>query len=117
MTEADPPEEKREIPTAPTLQVYSESEIEEILQQHKLWLESKGEEGTKAVLDKVVLENAYLQGADLRGAELRMVILEGSELQWANLFKVDLEQAVQRPRVFLDTLEGPYGPERSVRDD
>ena len=23
----------------------------------------------------------------------------------------------QRPRVFLDTLEGPYGPERSVRDD
>ena len=24
---------------------------------------------------------------------------------------------VQRPRVFLDTLEGPYGPERSVRDD
>ena len=24
---------------------------------------------------------------------------------------------LQRPRVFLDTLEGPYGPERSVRDD
>ena len=23
----------------------------------------------------------------------------------------------KRPRVFLDTLEGPYGPERSVRDD
>ena len=26
-------------------------------------------------------------------------------------------EAIQRPRVFLDTLEGPHGPERSVRDD
>ena len=45
-------------------------QLQAVLEKHKPWLESGGEEG----------QRANLQGADLRGADLR-----GADLQGANL--------------------------------
>ena len=72
------------------------------------------------------------QTSDRRTGHRCAAILMQRELTWfdplllagvpyqpkqAGVNSLDVEEAFQRPRVFLDTLEGPYGPERSVRDD
>ena len=50
----------------------------EVLEQHKIWLDSHGKEGKKAIFKKsgfnlknVDLRKADLSGADLRNADLR----------------------------------------------
>ena len=50
---------------------------------------------------------------DERGdASVSSLIADRTEFWWS-----ERKPEFQRPRVFLDTLEGPHGPERSVRDD
>ena len=87
--------------------------IEEILQLHRQWLDSDGEQGERADLsdwdakaarlNNACLRRALLRGADLRGCQLRhadlsdadleQALLEGADLTAANLSGARLEQA------------------------
>src|SRR6266852_4212651 len=60
-------------------------ELAEILDQHKIWVESGGESGIKADLCGVNLAKADLTGVNLQGAHLHRMNLEGADLSMANL--------------------------------
>src|SRR5258707_11183385 len=64
-----------------------------ILDQHRIWVESGGEAGTKADLCGANLENADLTGANLQGAFLQRSSLLGADLSMANLRHASLVQA------------------------
>ena len=64
------------------------SELQEILDQHRLWLETNGVQGKLANLEGADLRGADLRGADLRGADLRF-----ANLTRANLYRADLRFA------------------------
>jgi uncharacterized protein YjbI with pentapeptide repeats len=68
-------------------------ELAAILDQHRLWVETGGEEGTKADLSGADLENADLTGANLQGAILQRANLRGADLSMANLRHASLVQA------------------------
>ena len=57
-----------------------QTELNEILESHKLWLETNGKSG----------ERANLAGVDLRRANLRYVDLKHVNLSYSNLEAVDL---------------------------
>lgn len=61
---------------------YTEDELKIVLEQHKLWLESDGEEGQKAVLNDADLSEADLNDADLRWADLSNTNLNDANLRW-----------------------------------
>ena len=75
--------------------------LNEILENHKLWLNNKG--GECAYLRNADLRNvnlygvnlryADLYGVDLRCADLRNANLYGADLEYANLYGADLEYA------------------------
>ena len=70
----------------------------EILEAHRLWLESDGEKGTPANLSEADLSEANLNAANLRGADLseadlRGADLRGADLSEANLWRSDLRKA------------------------
>ena len=56
-------------------------ELQEILAQHKRWVESEGKEGTKARLRGANLQEADLREANLQEARLRGANLQGAELR------------------------------------
>src|SRR6266849_980046 len=60
-------------------------ELAEILDQHKIWVESGGESGIKADLCGVNLAKADLTGVNLQGAHLHRMNLAGADLTMANL--------------------------------
>lgn len=79
--------------------VITRADLDQILQDHKLWLESDGKKGKKADLARAYLRKAKLNGAilwwakltgasisdaDLSGAELSEANLSGAELNWAD---------------------------------
>ena len=75
-----------------------QTELKDILEQHKLWLETNGMQGILAYLYGANLKDANLTGAnltgaDLRRADLRDANLEGANLQGANLYGVKLTGA------------------------
>jgi|GEM_PF-2159254 len=59
------------------------NELEHILEQHKLWVESSGNKGKRA----------KLSGVDLTGIDLCIAELTGADLSAANLCKIDLTGA------------------------
>ena len=63
-------------------------ELEEILEGHRRWVESHGEEGTRADLS-----SCNLEGIDLTGANLQEALLRKANLRWADLFLADLRGA------------------------
>ena len=65
--------------------------IKEVLEKHKLWLESG--EGGRANLEGAKLEGVNLWGANLRGANLWGANLEGANLEGANLWGANLRGA------------------------
>src|SRR5581483_5706112 len=65
-------------------------ELAAILDQHKIWVESGGESGSKADLCGVDLSMANLRGASLVQADLRDANLLGTELRGANLMGASL---------------------------
>jgi len=72
------------------------SELNQILDQHQLWLAAKG--GSRANLEGANLYNAdltgaYLQGANLWGADLTDANLNGSNLEGAKLSGANLSFA------------------------
>src|SRR5213080_3382678 len=60
-------------------------DLAEILDQHKIWVESGGEFGVKADLCGVNLAKADLTGVNLQGAHLHRMNLAGADLSMANL--------------------------------
>ena len=60
-------------------------ELAEILDQHKIWVESGGESGVKADLCGINLAKADLTGVNLQGASLIRMNLAGADLSMANL--------------------------------
>ena len=73
-------------------------ELNKILEQHKLWIKSNGNEGNRANLRGADLcgadlREANLRGADLYGADLREANLRGADLYRANLCGADLRGA------------------------
>jgi uncharacterized protein YjbI with pentapeptide repeats len=71
-------------------------ELAEILDQHRIWVESGGETGAKADLSGVNLSKADLTGVNLQGASLQRVNLAGADLSMANLRGASLVQAEMR---------------------
>ena len=77
-------------------------ELRKILDEHKVYVESFGESGSKANLRGANLIGANLIGADLRGANLRGADLRGANLRGANLIGADLIVANLRGADLID---------------
>ncbi|EAZ9244525.1 pentapeptide repeat-containing protein [Salmonella enterica] len=69
------------------------AELSKVLEQHKVWITSLDQEGSRADLCDADLRGADLRGADLRGANLRDANLCGANLRDANLCDADLRGA------------------------
>lgn len=78
-------------------------DLAEILDQHKIWVESSGESGNKADLCGVNLAKADLTGVNLEGAFLQRANLSGADLSMANLRGASLVQANLRNSNLLGT--------------
>jgi len=68
-------------------------ELAEVLDQHKIWVESGGDTGAKAELSGANLQGADLTGVNLQGACLERANLRGADLSMANLRGVSLMHA------------------------
>jgi len=68
-------------------------DLAEILDQHKLWVESGGEQGRRADLSGANLGEADLTGVNLQGARLHKTNFERADLSMANLRGAMLVQA------------------------
>ncbi|XJY63338.1 pentapeptide repeat-containing protein [Salmonella enterica subsp. enterica serovar Agona] len=74
------------------------ADLSKILEEHKVWITSMRESGSRADLRGAELFDANLCGADLRGADLRGANLcgadlRGADLRGANLCGADLRGA------------------------
>ena len=70
-----------------------QSELDTILKDHRLWVESDGKQGKQANLRDANLVGANLQGANLGGADLRYANLVDANLVDANLWNANLQGA------------------------
>ncbi|ENR4219040.1 pentapeptide repeat-containing protein [Salmonella enterica] len=66
------------------------ADLSKILEEHKVWITSMRESGSRADLRGADLRDADLFGADLRGANLRDADLFGADLRGADLRDADL---------------------------
>ncbi|MGB2590977.1 MAG: pentapeptide repeat-containing protein, partial [Candidatus Acidiferrum sp.] len=78
-------------------------DLAEILDQHKIWVESGGESGVKADLCGVNLSHADLTGVNLEGAFIQRANLTGADLSMANLRGASLVQSELRDANLLGT--------------
>jgi len=78
-------------------------DLAEILDQHKIWVETGGESGAKADLSGVNLAKADLTGVNLQGAHLHRTNLVGADLSMANLRGASLVRADMRNANLLGT--------------
>jgi uncharacterized protein YjbI with pentapeptide repeats len=78
-------------------------DLAEVLDQHKIWVESGGESGTKADLGGVNLAHADLTGVNLQGAFLNKANFRGADLSLGNLRGASLVQADLRDTNLLGT--------------
>ncbi|EKT6766904.1 pentapeptide repeat-containing protein [Salmonella enterica] len=69
------------------------ADLSKILEEHKVWITSMRESGSRANLFGADLRGADLFGANLRGANLRGADLFGADLFGANLFGANLRGA------------------------
>ncbi|EAR7455132.1 pentapeptide repeat-containing protein [Salmonella enterica] len=69
------------------------ADLSKILEEHKVWITSMRESGSRANLRDANLYGANLCGANLRGANLRDANLYGADLYGANLRDADLRGA------------------------
>ncbi|MCM9175380.1 pentapeptide repeat-containing protein [Salmonella enterica] len=66
------------------------ADLSKILEEHKVWITSMRESGSRANLYGADLYGANLRGADLRDADLRGANLYGADLYGANLCGANL---------------------------
>src|SRR5271154_129419 len=78
-------------------------DLAEILDQHKIWVETGGESGVKADLCGVNLSHSDLTGVNLEGAFIQRANLIGADLSMANLRGASLVQADLRETNLLGT--------------
>ena len=88
----------KDVKGSPLVKVFTEFEeqtmdIQKVLEQHKMWIDSHGKEGERADLIDATLINLDLSGVDLRGAQLSGTNLSGADLRNANLSNADLTDA------------------------
>ncbi|EBM7409351.1 pentapeptide repeat-containing protein [Salmonella enterica] len=69
------------------------ADLSKILEEHKVWITSMRESGSRADLCGTNLRGADLRGADLRGANLCGTNLRGADLRGADLRGADLRGA------------------------
>ncbi|EGK7448326.1 pentapeptide repeat-containing protein [Salmonella enterica] len=69
------------------------ADLSKILEEHKVWITSMRESGSRADLRGANLYGADLRGANLYGADLRGANLYGADLCGANLCDADLRGA------------------------
>ncbi|ECF3144552.1 pentapeptide repeat-containing protein [Salmonella enterica subsp. enterica serovar Sinstorf] len=69
------------------------ADLSKILEEHKVWITSMHESGSRADLCGANLCDADLRGANLRGADLRDADLRGADLRDADLRDADLRDA------------------------
>ncbi|MGD2269877.1 MAG: pentapeptide repeat-containing protein [Desulfobacterales bacterium] len=74
------------------------SELKECIEDHRLWLESHGEHGHRAVLNGFDLsdldfQGVKLKGAHLLGADMTRILLRAADLTGAELVGCGLEHA------------------------
>ncbi|EAA7397189.1 pentapeptide repeat-containing protein [Salmonella enterica subsp. enterica serovar Newport] len=69
------------------------ADLSKILEEHKVWITSMRESGSRADLYGANLYGANLRGANLYGANLRGANLRGANLYGANLRDADLRGA------------------------
>ena len=101
----------REIQAVTTTEFRSQAEpigislldLAAILDQHKIWVESGGESGSRADLSGVNLAQADLTGINLQSAVLNKANLRGADLSLANLRGASLVQADLRDTNLLGT--------------
>src|SRR5579863_479894 len=77
---------------------FGDPELDEIVEDHRAWVESRGESGRKADLAGANFEGADLMGAPLQGANLLRANLKGADLLLADLrgaclIEADLSEA------------------------
>jgi uncharacterized protein YjbI with pentapeptide repeats len=99
-SEVEEPSYLRESDAEPQVQHADLLELAVVLDQHRLWVESAGKNGTRgdfssanlagADLTGVTLQGALMQKANLRGADLSMTNLRGVNLVEANLRETNL---------------------------
>jgi len=70
------------------MKMITAKELNNCLASHKLWIQTKGKQGTRADLG-----DAYLEGANLAGADLGDAYLEGANLRRAYLTGANLRDA------------------------
>lgn len=90
-SEALAPEEEPDIPET----TEPDAQISGVIEEHAMWLQSKGKEGTKAVfagadlsginLVDVNLANANLRESNLADSDCRGAVFQGSDMRHANL--------------------------------
>ena len=81
----------------------SEGDLSKILEEHKKWVDSIGEEeGKQADLSKVDLSGANLSGANLSGANLSRTDLSGAYLNGANLSRAELIDTILKDAIFSE---------------
>ncbi|ACL05226.1 Ion transport 2 domain protein [Desulfatibacillum aliphaticivorans] len=106
------------------LRQISDEELQQVLAEHKKWLDSEGTDGKQADLRKTDLEGrdlseatlvqahlqkAYLWGAHLQKADLRGAHLQKADLRGAHLQKADLRGAhLQKADLRLAHLQKAY---------
>ena len=87
-------------------------EIQAVLEEHRLWLDSNREKGKRADFSGKNLQEAHLVDENLRmanlfGANLEGANLEGANLFGANLYGANLRRAIlRRANLFGAILEG-----------
>ncbi|EIS8252646.1 pentapeptide repeat-containing protein [Salmonella enterica] len=69
------------------------ADLSKILEEHKVWITSMRESGSRADLRGADLRDADLRGADLRGADLCGADLRDADLRGADLRGADLRDA------------------------
>ena len=62
-----------------------QAKLDKILDNHKLWLKTNGEQGKRANLSSADLRYADLSSADLSSADLSSADLSSANLRYANL--------------------------------
>ena len=69
------------------------NKLNKILDDHKLWLKTSGEQGQRANLRSADLSSANLSSANLRSANLSSANLSSANLSYADLRYADLSSA------------------------
>jgi uncharacterized protein YjbI with pentapeptide repeats len=78
-------------------------EFAELLDQHRSWVETGGQQGLQGHFAGTDLTGADLTAANLQGAELQKVKLRGADLSMANLRNANLVEADLRETNLLGT--------------